>query len=98
MRSDRFASALALRTSPSTQAATSKTTGSPPTGNASVEGQLARWIEPSCHQDHTSSVAYGRNGANRRSRTSSANRSDAIADPAASGPLPPYARPFTSSR
>jgi len=66
--------------------------------SGSGSGHGARWIEPSRHHDHTSSVTKGRNGANSRSSTDRASRSAAIADPAGAGPKPPYARGLASSR
>jgi hypothetical protein len=97
-----LAAVLALRTWPSTAAATASTAGSPapppmvPSAPRSADGHGARWTEPSCHQDHTSSVTNGMNGANSRSSTPRAERSAPRAD-SAPGPLP-YARAFTSSR
>ena len=45
--------------------------GRPPAGraarNSAGSGHRARCTEPGCHQDHTSSVTNGRNGANSRS-------------------------------
>jgi hypothetical protein len=35
-------------------------------------GQAARWIDPSRHHDHTSSVTNGMCGANNRNNVSSA--------------------------
>ena len=51
----------------------------------SATGHAARCTEPSRHQDQTSSVTYGRNGANSRSSTSSAVRRAPTAEPAALG-------------
>lgn len=109
-----FAAVFALRTWPRTAAAVCSTTGSPapprapvppappapPTPPRSAAGHGARWTDPSCHQDHTSSVTNGMNGANSRSSTSSAERSAPLTDSApAPAPAPePYARALTSSR
>ena len=108
-RMETFASDFAFRIWPSTAAAVASTDGSPtPPGSADADadadaepdadadGHDARCTDPSCHQDHTSSVTNGRNGANSRSSTDSAVRSAPRADDA---PAPePYARAFTSSR
>ena len=108
-RMETFASDFAFRIWPSTTAAVaSSTEGSPtaarlsrradadPDAEADADGHDARCTDPSCHQDHTSSVTNGRNGANSRSSTDSAVRSAPRADAA---PAPePYARAFTSSR
>jgi len=97
-----FAAVFALRTWPSTAAAICSTAVSPPPpprvqpGLRSADGHGARCTDPSCHQDHTSSVTNGMNGANSRSSTPSAKRSAPLAD-SAPGPVP-YARDFTSSR
>ena len=69
---------------------------SPSTATSSVVGQAARWIEPSCHHDQTSSVTYGMIGASSRSTVRSAMARAAWAEAA---PSPePYARSFTVSR
>ncbi len=108
-RIETFAAVLALRIWPSMVAAVCSTAGLPasapawagPASPAPPDGQAARCTDPSCHQDHTSSVTNGRNGANSRSSTDSAARSAPRAD-AAAGPgaarSAPYARAFTSSR
>ena len=61
-------------------------------------GHAARCTDPGCQADQASSVTNGRNGANSRSATDSAQRSVAAADSAAGAPRSPYARAFTSSR
>ena len=61
-------------------------------------GQGLVCTESSCHHDHASSVQNGRNGANSRSRTDSAERSESRADCAAAPPPSSYARCLTSSR
>src|SRR5690606_5724135 len=86
------ASDLVRRTSPSTQVAASSARTAP--GSAAsmtsrisaLVGHDARCTEPSCHHDQTSSVAYGRYGANRRSRVFSVTSIAALAEaaPAAS--------------
>ena len=71
-------------------AATSYTTGSPPAAarsSSSASGHVERWIEPSCHQDQTSSVTYGRKGANNRSSTRQGERSGGDRRPRGLGPV-----------
>ena len=51
-----LASDFALRIAPSTAPVSERVRGSPPLGSSAVVGQAARWTEPSCHQDQTSSV------------------------------------------
>ena len=73
-------SLFALRTSPSTSAATAYTRGSPSPATRerrSASGHAARCTEPSRHHDHTSSVTNGRCGAKSRSSASSASASAA---------------------
>ena len=103
-RMETFASDFAFRIWPSTAAAVASTDGSPTPrrrpsrcrGRRRADGHAARCTDPSCHQDHTSSVTNGRNGANSRSSTDSAARSAPRAD--APRAPEPYARAFTSSR
>ena len=59
-------------TTPSASASSPAVSPAPPIGasTSSAVGQAARCTEPSFHHDHTSSVTYGRNGANRRSSVS----------------------------
>jgi hypothetical protein len=49
---------------------------------SSTLGHGARWIDPCCHHDHTSSVANGKKGAKSRSCTDRARSSAAWADAA----------------
>ena len=53
--------------------------------SSSASGQAARWTEPSCHHDHTSSHTNGRNGANSRWKTDSDSRSARLTEPATAG-------------
>jgi len=48
--------------------------------SSSACGQLARWTEPSCHHDQTSSATNGRNGASRRWKIDSERRSARLTD------------------
>ncbi len=82
VRIERFASLLALRIAPSTAAAAGYTATSSDANDArsSAVGHDARWIEPSRHHDHTSSVTKGMWGANSRRSVSSALASATRAD------------------
>ena len=67
-RIETFAWDFAPRMPTRAAATASSRAGSASTSRPSCAvGQDARWIEPSCHQDQTSSVTYGRNGASSRS-------------------------------
>ena len=79
---------FALRISPSTSAATANTARVAVRDRRArrPSGHGARWTEPSCHHDHTSSVTNGRNGANSRSSVESASASAARAEPRPSSP------------
>src|SRR6476661_8305492 len=74
-----LASDLTLRTDATASPTVASTAASPPAGSASRVGQDWRCREPSPNHDHTSSVAYGMNGASRRSRVSSASLGVALA-------------------
>jgi hypothetical protein len=82
VRIDRFASLLAFRISPRTAAAAGYTEVSADANDArsSAPGHDARWIDPSRHHDHTSSVTKGMCGANSRKSVSSATASAARAE------------------
>ena len=84
-----LASDFALRTPASAAPTAASIAGSPPAGTSSAVGQAARCTEPSCVQDQTSSVTYGRIGASSRRTTSSAIRSVARALAAAASPWAP---------
>src|SRR5262245_24776103 len=90
-RWESLASVLARRTWASTSPTASSIAGSAgsPGATASGVGHGARWIEPSCHQLHTSSVTKGMIGANSRCSASRARRSAAMAEPAAVSPRAP---------
>ena len=82
-RSERLASVLALRTSRQRVGGDVEDQRVAVAGAMrprSASGHGARWTEPSCHHDHTSSVTKGRNGANSRSSVDSATASAAWAD------------------
>ena len=61
----------------------------PPRDSSAAVGHGARWIEPACHHDHTSSQVKDRYGASSRSITDSAVRIAVDAEAAASGPKSP---------
>ena len=94
---DTLAWDLAPRIATSTDDTSSSSAGSPSPATSPALGQLARWMEPSFHQDQTSSVTYGMIGASSRSTTSKVSPSVARAD-ALAEPWAPYARSLTSSR
>ena len=50
--------------------------------SSAASGQGARWIEPGCHHDHTSSHTNGRNGASRRWNVDTAKRSARLTEAA----------------
>src|SRR3954447_6832347 len=68
-RMESLAVDLALRTAAMAVEARSRAEASP--GVPRETGHGARCTDPDCHQDHTSSVTYGRYGANSRSRVES---------------------------
>ncbi len=83
VRWDTFAWLLALRTPANARPTTTSMVGSEsPAASLSgpASGQAARWTEPSCHHDQTSSVAKGRNGASSLSCTDRAARKAVTAD------------------
>src|ERR1700728_1066625 len=88
--SERFAAVLLRLTAPRTSDTTSNTAGSPPAASASSEesGQLARWIDPFCHQLQTSSVTKGKKGARSRSWIERANANAARAEMVGPSVLP----------
>ncbi len=85
---------------PISAAATASSVASSPVDVAELRdlGPAERWIEPLCHQDHTSSVTKGTNGASSRSWTCSARARVAFAESVESPPVSSYARSLTSSR
>ena len=80
VRIDTLACDFAPRTAARAAARSSSSAGVTGPATSSGVGQDARWIEPSCHHDHTSSVTYGMIGASSRSTAVSATASAAWAE------------------